>query len=147
MKIILLKDIPKLGHRYDTKTVSDGHALNMLIPKGLAITATPDAIERIKLLKAKTEGERKIQEDLMVKNITNLENVTITISGKANDKGHLFAGLHREAIVAELNRQAKIQIDPSFIMLEHPIKEVGEHMIEVKSEGKSAKFKLIIKAQ
>ena len=144
MKIILLKDVSKLGRRYDTKEVSSGHALNLLIPQGLAVTATPEAIKRIDLLKKKGEGEKKVHEDLLAKNIKDLESLTLNIKGKANEKGHLFAGLHREAIAAEIQKQTQLQVDPSFIMLEHPIKEVGEHMIEVKAAGKSAKFKVVV---
>ena len=53
MKVILLKDVPKLGKRYETKEVNAGHALNLLIPQGLVIVATPDAIKRVGLLKSK----------------------------------------------------------------------------------------------
>jgi large subunit ribosomal protein L9 len=144
MKIILLKDIPKLGHKYDVKTVSDGHALNLLIPQGLAVTATPDALKRIETEKAKMVGERKIHEELLVKNLAGLKDVSLTVQVKANDKGHLFAGMHREEVAAEIEKQTRLQIDPSFIQLEHPLKELGEHTIEVTAEGKSVKFTLIL---
>ena len=146
MKIILLKDVAKLGRRYDVKDVSSGHALNLLIPQGLAVAATPDAVKRVEVQKKKLDGERKIQEDLIIKNIKDLEAVTLTVKGKANEKGHLFAGLHNEAIAAELVKQTGLQVDPSFIQLEHPIKEVGEHLISVMAAGKSAKFKLVVEA-
>lgn len=146
MKIILLKDVAKLGRKYDTKTVSDGHAINLLIPQGMAIAATRDAVKRIESLKASTEGERKVQEELMVKNIEGLKDVTITISGKANDKGHLFAGIHKEIIAEEVFKQTRLQLDPSFIQLEHPLKTVGEHIIEVKAGGKSAKLKIMVES-
>lgn len=146
MKIILIKDVPKLGKRYEIKNTSDGHALNLLIPQGLAIAATPDAIKRIETLKKKTEGELKVQEELLVKNLKSIEAVTLTITGKANDKGHLFAGLHATDIAKELAAQAHITVDPSFIQLSHPLKEVGEHTIELKASGKVAKLKLIITA-
>jgi large subunit ribosomal protein L9 len=146
MKIILLTDIPKLGRKYETKDVSDGHALNFLIPKGQALAATPDAIKRIGVEKAKREGEMKVQEDLLAANLKSLEGLTIAISEKANDKGHLFAGLHATEISAALKREARVDIDPSFLVLSQPIKEIGEHTIEVKAGGKSARFKLTIKA-
>lgn len=146
MKVILLKDVSKLGHKYDVKEVKSGYALNLLIPRGDAMPATPDALKRVSVEKAKIEGERKVQEELLAKNLQALEGVTVKLAGKVNDKGHLFAGLHREAISAELKKQAHLDIPPSFIELEHPIKEAGDHMIEVKVGGKSARFKLDISA-
>ncbi len=147
MKVILTQDVTKLGKRFDVKEVSSGYALNLLIPQGKAVTATSDALKRVELEKKKTEGERKVHEELMAKNIKNLEAVTLTVAGKANAKGHLFAGLHNEEIAAELQKQTGLQVDPSFIQLEHPVKEVGEHMIEVRAGEKSAKFKLVIEAK
>lgn len=144
MKVILLKDVAKLGKKYDTKTVSDGYAINLLIPQGLAVAATRDAVKRYETLKAATEGERKIQEELLVRNIEGLKDMTITIVGKANDKGHLFAGLHKEAIAEEIQKQTRLQIDPSFIQLEHPLKEIGEHVIEIKGGGKSVKLNVVV---
>jgi large subunit ribosomal protein L9 len=156
MKIILLKDVPKLGKKFDVKDVSSGHALNLLIPQGLAVSATPEQMKRVLVDKERLDAERKIHEDLLIKNIKDLEGTTLTICSKANDKGHLFAGIHREELVAELKKQTELQIDPSFIQLEHPIKEVGEYSIEVMSPvpidtqsgkgGKSAKFKVVITA-
>lgn len=147
MKIILLKDVSKLGRKYDVKTVSDGHALNLLIPQGLAISATPDALKRIESEKSKMEGEQRVQEELLIKNIEGLKDATITILAKANEKGHLFAGLHKEALAAEIEKQTRLQLDPSFIQLEHPLKTTGEHVIEVKAANKTAKFKLVIGAK
>ena len=145
MKVILLKDVKKIGKRYEIKDVSDGYAQNLLIPQGLAISATPEAVKRIDVIKSRLNAENKVQEELLTKNLKSSEAITITIIGKANEKGHLFAGLHNEAIAAELASQAHIQVDPLFIQLEHPIKEVGEYSVEVKADGKSAKFKLVIK--
>jgi len=142
MKVILLKDISKLGQRYDVKNVSDGYALNMLIPRGLAIAATESAMKHMETEKSKTEGEKKVRQELLLKNLKELDGKTITVSGKANDKGYLFAGLHKEDIVAELKKQTRLEIDPASVQLEHPIKELGEHSLEVKGEGKSVRFQL-----
>ncbi len=146
MKIILLKDIAKVGKRYETKDISDGYAANMLIPRGLAVAATPDAIKRFQKEKSKEDGQRAMQEELFVKSLKDLEKVILTISGKASDKGHLFAGLHREVIAEELLKQTRLSVSPSFIQLEHPIKEIGEYKIEVKGAGKSGSFRLRVQS-
>lgn len=98
MKIILLKDIPKLGKKYEVKNASDGYATNMLFPRGLAIPATPENLRRFETEKAKLEGERKVHEALQAENMKALESTVLTISGKASDKGHLFASIHNAAI-------------------------------------------------
>lgn len=146
MKIILTKDVPKVGKKYEMKDISDGYALNLLIPRGLAIIATKDAIKRIDLEKSIDEGEKKIHKDLLLKNLIELEGVTITMSEKANEKGHLFAGVHKLEIIPAIEKQTRLQIDAEHIVLEKPIKEVGLHEVEVKVGEKSIKFNLDIKA-
>src|SRR3989338_9715865 len=108
MKIILLHDIAKVGKKYDIKNVSDGHALNLLIPKGLAITANDSAIKRVEKLKSKNTLHKKIQEDLLLMNLKAVEGTTLEISEKANEKGHLFAGVHKEEIIARMKADKHI---------------------------------------
>src|ERR1035437_2337487 len=108
MKIILLKDIPKLGKKYEVKNASDGHAVNFLIPRGFAISATPENLRRFETEKAKYDGEKKVHEALLADNLKAIEGTVLTISGKANEKGHLFAGLHQAEIAAELAKQTQI---------------------------------------
>ena len=146
MKVILRRDVANIGRKYEEKTVSDGYALNYLIPKGLADLATPKALARVKTLQAGEEVERKVKESLLAENMRSLEGAVVEIAGKANDKGHLFAGVHKEALVVELKKQTRLDVMPEFIVLEKPIKEVGEHMIEVKAHDKTAKFKVVISA-
>ncbi len=147
MKIILLKDIPKVGRKYDTKEISDGYALNMLIPKGLAVAATADVVKRISLEKSRDEGERKVREELILKNLGELDGITITLTEKANEKGHLFAAVHKPEIVAAIDSQTRLQIDPEFIVLDKAIKEVGNREVEVRAVNKSVKFNLEIKGK
>ncbi|MSU55404.1 MAG: 50S ribosomal protein L9 [Candidatus Taylorbacteria bacterium] len=146
MKIILLQDIPKIGKKYDIKTVSDGHALNLLIPKGLAEIATPKALLKVEKLKTEDVAHKKIQEDLLIMNLKAIEGVTLEIKEKANEKGHLFAGVHKEEIIAHMKKDKHIDLLPDFIVLDKPIKEVGDYTIEIKVKGKIAKLKLNISA-
>lgn len=146
MKIVFLKDIPKVGKKYETKNISDGYALNFLIPKGLAKAATPALLKQIELEKARDAGERKVHEDLLLKNLKEIDGKVVTILEKANEKGHLFAGLHKAEIVPKIAEQTHVQIHPDFIDLDKPIKEVGEFTIPIQVQDKKASFKLIVKA-
>jgi large subunit ribosomal protein L9 len=147
MKVILLKNVPKIGARFEVKDVSAGHATNFLIPKGLAEIATESSIKRIETVKAQADAERKIHEDLLMKNLVDMQGVVIEMEESANEQGHLFAGIHKEEIIPEIKKQTQLEILPEYINLEKPIKEVGEHEIEVKVQDKVAKFKLIVKAK
>ena len=140
MKVILLKYVPKTGNKYDIIEVSDGFALNSLFPRGLAERATPNGIKKVESLKAGEEAQRAVREDLLLKNLKELNDVKITISGKANEKGHLFAGIHKDEIIHALREQKQIDMDAAHIILDKPLKEVGEHKVNVKVQDKTSHF-------
>ncbi|MEK7213688.1 MAG: 50S ribosomal protein L9 [Patescibacteria group bacterium] len=147
MKIILLKDVSKVGKRYDIKNISDGYAVNLLIPRGFAIPATADAIKRVELERLREEGEKKVHQELLLKNASELEGITVTITEKANEKSHLFAAVHKPEIIKAIEDQTRLQIDSEHIELEKHIKEIGIHEISIKVGGKKIKFNLDIKAK
>jgi large subunit ribosomal protein L9 len=146
MKVILLKSVPKIGNKYAVINVADGFAMNSLFPKGLAEVATPKALARVEQLKSAEDMERQVREDLLLKNLKEIEGITVEYSGKANDKGHLFAGIHKDEIIKALKEQDRLDITAEYIDLEKPIKEVGEHKISVNVQGKTAEFTLVVKA-
>lgn len=144
MKVILQKDVPKVGKKFEVKDVADGYARNSLIPNGLAILATPEAERRLNEMKKQLAAEQKVQHDLLTKNLKALSETRLTISAKTNDKGHLFSGIHKEQLVAELHNQAHIEISADMIQLAKPIKETGEHKIKVGAGENTATFVLEI---
>lgn len=147
MKIVLLKDVAKVGHKYDVKDVASGYALNFLIPHKLAETATPVSLKKADLERKKQLSTQKEKEDLLVKSLKSINGITVKMAGKTNDKGHLFAGIHKEALIKEIAKQTDLELLPEFIILEKPIKEVGEHAITVKVGDKTAEFRVVIKAE
>ncbi len=134
MKVILLHDVPNVGRKYDVKNVSDGYGRNFLLAKNLAKIATIQAVQEIEKLKKQTEQEKEIHKDILEKNVESLEGVRLEIKEKANEKGHLFAGINKEEIAEILKKQKHIEIPPVMIELEQPIKEIGEHKIKVKDK-------------
>ena len=146
MKVILLKEVQKVGRKYDIKNVADGFALNMLIPRGLAMAATEQAVKKIELMKKADTQDKKIQHELLLKNLEAVKNLKLNIKEKTNDKGHLFAGVGKEVLADEIFKSLKLSIDPEIIKLEKPIKEVGEHKITLVAEGQSVQFTVNIES-
>ncbi|MDB5204152.1 MAG: rplI [Candidatus Taylorbacteria bacterium] len=144
MKVILLKDVQKIGKKFDIKNVADGFALNSLIPTGKAKVATDAEIKKVEALKKVIEAEKKIQMDLLTKNINEINEKQVTIKAKANSKGSLFAQLHTEDIVKAIKESIGADIHPDFIILPKPIKEAGEHDLQVKVGDKKVTIKLIV---
>lgn len=147
MKVILLQDIAGLGRKLDTKNVSDGHALNKLIPQGLVREATASALKQAHIEKTRMEAEHKIREDLLLKNLSAVEGKSIHISAKANEQGHLFAAIHEGDIVKQLKAELHVDARTDFIQLSEHIKTVGEHAVDIDVQGKKTRFTLIVEAE
>lgn len=141
MKIVLLKDIHGLGKKYEAVTVADGFALNNLIPKKEAVFATDAVIAQYAKIK-EAEGEhRRVKEEEVVKNLDSIISKTYEVSAKANEQGHLFAALHKEQLADVLN------VDTHFIVLDKPIKEVGEHEVTLKVRDIEKVVKVTVSAE
>ena len=132
MKVIFLKDVPRVGKRHDIKEVNDGYASNFLFPRKLAEMATPSAINELEKRKKEVVIVREIQESLLDKHLAEVRDKVITIKAKADPKGHLFSAIHKKEIAQEL------------MILEKPIKELGEFEIPIKIKNKTSSFKLIV---
>lgn len=144
MKVIFLKDVPRVGRKYDIKNIADGYAMNFLLPKKLVELATPKAVADLENKKKNIAIEKEIQTDLLIKNLEEIKGKTLHIKAKADDKGHLFKGIHSKEIVDAMKIEHHADINEEFIILEKPIKEIGGHEIQIEIMGKKSSFKLVI---
>lgn len=140
MKVILLQDIKGVGKKYDVKDVSDGHARNFLIPRKMAEYASASAIKKAESIQKTIDAEKEIKESLAKKSVEMLKDVKVSIIKKANDKGHLFEQVHADEISQALKDQVHIDLNPEYLSLEKPIKEIGEHTVFVEVGGNKEKF-------
>lgn len=147
MKVVLMGNVRNLGHAHDTVSVADGHAINFLIPKRLAVPATPAAIRNAQIHRAKADADNKIQEQLIVQNLEVLSQAHIVIAMKANDKGHLYDAVGTSEITSAIKEQAHIELPEDTLRLEHPIKEVGAYEISVAHGANFGKFQITIEAE
>jgi large subunit ribosomal protein L9 len=147
MKVILLKDVPKIGKKYDIKEVNDGYASNFLIPKKLAEAATEKQVAKVKLIQETARMQQEIHLTLLKKNLDDVAGKVVTIKAKANNKGNLFMSIHPKDITSQLQKIHSIQLTPDVIMLQSPIKDLGSHEIVVSIEGHKATFTLVVESE
>lgn len=131
MEVILLKDVAKVGKRFEIVTVADGYALNCLIPQGLAQAATPAARATVASKKAVATEQKAMHDEQVAHCIAKINGKVVTVTEKVNEQGHLFGALHKERIASCAYDQLGVEIPPDCIHLEHPIKEVGDTDVKV----------------
>ncbi|RUM87915.1 MAG: 50S ribosomal protein L9 [Thermodesulfatator sp.] len=131
MEVILRAHVPKLGKPGDVVRVKDGYARNYLLPKGLAIPANRKnlaAMERERrIILAKAERERKKHMSVAER----LEALTLTIPQRVIEEDRLYGSVSAQDIVAELEKQG-IQISRKQVLLEAPIKTLGEYEVPIR---------------
>jgi large subunit ribosomal protein L9 len=143
MKVILLQNVPKIGQKGDVKDLKEGYVRNALLPRGLAKIATAGELKNLEQ-KSKAQEKYHNAEVARVAEILNkLSDQTIKLTEKANDKGHLFAKVGKDEIIASVSSQAGLKISEEWFDLD-PIKEVGQYTIDLKFDKLHKKMKLEI---
>ena len=136
MRIILLKDVRGVGQKGNVKNVSDGYALNMLIPRGFAEQATAQKItEHAEWQKAAEESREKREEEY-ASLAKRLDGSQITISVAANKLGKLYRHVTPEAIAEQIKKELDVVVPPDAIVFAEPLRKVGESTVRVRL-GKS----------
>ncbi len=144
MKVILLRDVPTVGRKYETREVADGYARNFLIARGLARQATEKIEKEFARLRTQTNANKEVQQKLLKKELSALKGQTITLTREANKEGHLFAGVRADDICVALSQTLGVSLKPEHIGLEKPIKAIGLYTIIVKVGEEQTTFTLTI---
>lgn len=132
MKIILLKDIPKIGKKGHVSEVNDGYAKNFLIAKKLAAPATPEIQARV-AKEAKEATDKHERSTAKLKELkAELEKRTFSIQVKMGDKGQIFGGAHDKDIIEVINKKLGSALDKHTVQLNRPIKNLGAHTVTLK---------------
>ncbi|MCX6271978.1 MAG: 50S ribosomal protein L9 [Bacteroidetes bacterium] len=132
MEVILKQDIPNLGYNNEVITVRNGYARNYLIPKGLAVLATPSnrkmSEETLRQKAFKADKERMTAQDLMKK----LENLTVKIGAKAAPTGKIYGSVNAIQISEALKEQFGFEVDRKKIFLDgESIKDIGTYSARI----------------
>lgn len=132
MEVLLLKDVKRLGKAGEIKKVEDGYGRNYLIPRGLAVLATPGAIRRTEVQKAiAKQREERIRTDSAAL-AERLSELTLTFKVKASEKGRLYGSVTAADIAEEIAKQIGQPIDKRKILLDEPLRLLGRHKVPIR---------------
>jgi len=131
-EVILTHNVVGLGGESDQVKVAAGYARNYLLPQGLAIPMTAANKRRLDALRQR-RAEREAHEfNTMSELAKGLSKMVLTLTAKTGDDGKMFGSITPGAIADELKHQFEVVLDKKKIHLEHPIKALGDHEIELR---------------
>lgn len=146
MKVIFLKDVPRIGRKGEIKNVADGYARNFLLKNGNARIAT-DAIVQEETSRAALHAKRDAASTAhAAKLIAELDGKILPMVRDASPEGSLYAGISRGELVGEIARTLHATLPESAVHLEHNIKHIGEHRVELALAGSTAVITVQISA-
>ena len=126
MKVILLQDVKGKGKKGQLLEVSDGYARNFMLPKKLAIEATPDAINTMRMNDKATQERIAREKAEALATSKKLRELTVTVTAKGGGAGRLFGSVTNAEIADALAKQG-IKLDKRKIVLGETIKNVGTY--------------------
>lgn len=143
MKVIFLKDVPKLGKKDDVKDMNDGYVRNFLLPQKLVEPATPAALEKLSQRKAARETNQAFENAKNETILKSLAAASVTISANANDKGILFKSISAKDIAPLFARELNLDI-PESLFKEVHLKTLGEHAVSFVVGGRNGTCKVVV---
>ncbi|NLV85702.1 MAG: 50S ribosomal protein L9 [Clostridiales bacterium] len=132
MKVIFLTDVRGQGKKDEMKEVSDGYARNYLLPRKLAVEATADTINTMKLKEKAKKAQLEKDKAAAEETAKSLENLVVKIPAKAGAGGKLFGSVTSKEISDALLKQHDMLIDKNKIVQAEPIKSFGSYSIKCK---------------
>ncbi len=147
MKVLMLQHVKKVGQKDSIVDVSDGFALNSLIPDGKAVQATAEQITSLAKRQLSQGKEHANKQDLARKTLKKLEGVEVVVLAKANTQGSLFKGLTKGDIAKALSEFAKAHVDTAWIQEPAaPLKQLGTFLVRLESSGVKATTRLLVES-
>ena len=131
MKLLLQKNVEKLGRIGDIVKVADGYGRNYLLPYGLAVELTPDNLNRFESMKRRLIAEEQETKDKFLVLAKELEKASCTIIANSSEEGHLYGSVNARDIAKQLASEG-LDVDSKCILLEEPIKELGIYKVRIR---------------
>lgn len=146
MKVILLRDVAKLGYKNDVVEVANGYGLNKLIPQGLAKMASDENLKAVHAQAEKSESMTAASSLAFAELTAALEGASIVITKEANEDGRLFEAVKADEIAAAVEKATGKSVLAQQVVLGDPVKTVGEHVTTIASGAESQKVTFAVEA-
>lgn len=134
MQVILQEDVPALGKAGEVVKVSEGHGRNFLLPRKKAVLATPGNLKRLESERQSIENKRAKGREAAQVLAMKISTMTAIIEKQAGEEGKIFGSVSTAEISRILAAQ-DIEIDRKLIRIKEPLRQLGEHTVEVHLHG------------
>jgi large subunit ribosomal protein L9 len=136
VKVVLRSDVEKLGEKGTVQNVSGGYARNYLIPKGLAVLATPGELRMVEENRIVQERKLAKQEQAQRATSEKIDGMRLTFTARAGSQGRLYGSVTAGDIASRLSAAIDAEFDRRKIVLEEPIRSLGEHPVTIQLVGR-----------
>ncbi len=131
MKVLLIKDVYKLGRAGDVKKVADGYGRNFLIPQGMAVLATPGAMSTAERIRSKAAEKRAILNNEMSVVADMLAKVHLTFNARAGETGKLYGSITSQDVADAIQKKTDYAVKRQQLDMQ-PLRTLGEHVIRIR---------------
>ena len=131
MKVLLLKDVFKLGRAGDVKRVADGYGRNYLMPQGLAVLATPGALKQVDRIKTQATVQRNALNEELGSVAEQLNGMVLPFTARASETGKLYGSITSQMIADSISEKTGFEINKRQVFSQ-PLRTVGEHAVQIR---------------
>jgi large subunit ribosomal protein L9 len=145
MKVIFLENVPKVARAGDIKDVADGYGRNFLLPRKLAMLASPSVINNVEIQRRISAREQARTETEMRELADHLEGKEVVLKAKVGAKERLYGSITSADIAAELNSTTSLAVDKRKIDLDEPIRQLGSYEVTIRlTKDITAKIRVMV---
>jgi large subunit ribosomal protein L9 len=131
MKVLLLKDVFKLGRAGDVKRVADGYGRNYLLPQGLAVLATPGAMKQVDRIKTQATVQRNALNEELGEVAEQLNGTVLSFTARASETGKLYGSITTQMIADSISEKTGVEVNKRQVFTQ-PLRALGEHSVQIR---------------
>lgn len=131
MKVLLLKDVFKLGRAGDVKRVADGYGRNYLLPQGLAVLATPGALKQVDRIVTTATVQRNALNEELGEIAKQLNGTRLSFNARASETGKMYGSITTQMIADSISEKTGVEVNKRQVFTQ-PLRMLGEHTVQIR---------------